>query len=186
VRQAQRVWEAKNRDSVLELKRQRYARMTPKPFTCSRCGWSGQIRNYLCPECNKERGGQRIRVQREAVREHNRQYYEQNKDAIVKRVRRYEQTACQTDEYKALKKAKRDWKKAGDVTWQELREIYLRDGGACVYCGTPVSVVTRPASAVGFDHVIPYSKGGQHTADNLVTCCVPCNSRKHNSLLDEE
>jgi 5-methylcytosine-specific restriction endonuclease McrA len=138
----------------------------------------------MCPECNKERGGQRFRIKREEYQEKSRQYYEQNKDTIVTRVRKREQAECQTDDYKALKQAKRDWKKAGDVTWQELREIYLRDGGACVYCGAPVSVCTRPADARGFDHVIPYSKGGQHTASNLVTCCVPCNSRKHAALLD--
>jgi 5-methylcytosine-specific restriction endonuclease McrA len=186
VRLARREWEAKNAESLNAWRRNRYKGLEPAPYTCPRCGWSGEAKNYLCPECNKERSGQRFRVKREAYREHARQYYEQNKDAIVTRVRQREQAECQTDDYKAMKKAKRDWLKAGDVTWHELREIYLRDGGACVYCGTPVSVVTRPASAVGFDHVIPYSKGGQHTADNLVTCCVPCNSRKHNSLLDEE
>jgi 5-methylcytosine-specific restriction endonuclease McrA len=115
----------------------------------------------------------------------DRKYYEQNKDTIKMRVRAREHAICGTEDYKAKKKAKRVWMKAGDVTWQELRGIYLRDGGACIYCGAPVSVNTRASDAIGFDHVIPFSKGGQHTASNLVTCCQPCNSRKSAALLEE-
>lgn len=185
VRLARREWEAKNAESLNAWRRNRYKGLEPAPYTCPRCGWSGQAKNYMCPECNKERAGHRFRVKREEYQETMRQYYVKNKDAIVKRVRAREHAIYLTDEYKAMKKAKRDWLKAGDVTWQQLREVYLRDGGACVYCGAPVSVRTRPAGPVGFDHVVPFSKGGHNTASNLVTCCQPCNSRKSASLLEE-
>jgi len=185
VRQQRREWEAKNRETLNAYRRKRYLGVEPKAYTCPRCGWSGLAKNYMCPECTNERNGQRFLIKRELAREEKRQYYEKNKDAIGTRVRTREHAICQTDDYKARQQAKRDWKKAGDVTWQELREIYLRDGGACVYCGAPVSVVTRPGDSRGFDHVIPRTKGGQHTASNLVTCCVPCNSQKNASLLEE-
>ena len=35
-----------------------------------------------------------------------------------------------------------------------------------------------------FDHVIPFSKGGATTADNLKLCCRNCNRKKSNSLKD--
>jgi 5-methylcytosine-specific restriction endonuclease McrA len=80
--------------------------------------------------------------------------------------------------------ARTAWQRAGDVTWQQLREIYLRDGGACVYCGAPVRGVMDPINGRGFDHVIPRVKGGRHTASNLVVCCHACNAKKSIYLID--
>ncbi|OLP15769.1 HNH endonuclease [Leptolyngbya sp. 'hensonii'] len=57
------------------------------------------------------------------------------------------------------------------------REVLRRDGHACQYCGS-----TRKLT---LDHVIPKSKGGPHTWDNVVTACEPCNLKKGNQLLHE-
>jgi 5-methylcytosine-specific restriction endonuclease McrA len=51
------------------------------------------------------------------------------------------------------------------------RAVFVRDEYTCQYCG-------RPAENV--DHVVPRSKGGSHTWDNVVAACKPCNSRKEN------
>jgi 5-methylcytosine-specific restriction endonuclease McrA len=51
------------------------------------------------------------------------------------------------------------------------RAVFIRDNFECQYCG-------RPAENV--DHVVPKSKGGPHTWDNVVAACRPCNSRKEN------
>jgi 5-methylcytosine-specific restriction endonuclease McrA len=51
------------------------------------------------------------------------------------------------------------------------RAVLVRDNFECQYCG-------RPAENV--DHVIPKSRGGLHTWDNVVAACRPCNSRKEN------
>lgn len=56
------------------------------------------------------------------------------------------------------------------------RTIFARDGGRCQYCG---------AAAESLDHVIPRSKGGPHTWENVVAACRRCNSRKEDRLLDE-
>ena len=55
--------------------------------------------------------------------------------------------------------------------------IYARDGHACVYCGA--------ADRLSLDHVIPRSKGGEDTPENLVTACQPCNSSKGDRDLTE-
>lgn len=81
--------------------------------------------------------------------------------------------------------ARREWIRQGDVTWHQLREIYLRDGGACVYCGDAVKTSFNESWPAGFDHVIPFVKGGRHTAENLVTCCRRCNARKNDTFLEE-
>jgi 5-methylcytosine-specific restriction endonuclease McrA len=68
--------------------------------------------------------------------------------------------------------------KSGDVTTRELRDIYDRDNGCCIYCGSPVKARFNPLNPIGFDHRIPFSKGGRHTKDNIDVCCWPCNHKK--------
>jgi 5-methylcytosine-specific restriction endonuclease McrA len=51
------------------------------------------------------------------------------------------------------------------------RAVFVRDDYECQYCG-------RPAENV--DHVVPKSRGGAHTWDNVVAACRPCNSKKEN------
>lgn len=57
--------------------------------------------------------------------------------------------------------------------------IYRRDNYECVYCGD------NNKKTLTLDHVIPQSKGGKDTWDNLVTACRKCNSEKSNLTLEE-
>jgi 5-methylcytosine-specific restriction endonuclease McrA len=56
--------------------------------------------------------------------------------------------------------------------------ILLRDEETCQYCGKHMRELT-------LDHVIPRSRGGQSTWENLVACCRACNARKGNRLPKE-
>ncbi|MEM6394233.1 MAG: HNH endonuclease [Planctomycetota bacterium] len=53
------------------------------------------------------------------------------------------------------------------------RNIFARDRNQCQYCGQYF-----PTSELSLDHVIPRSQGGGASWDNLVCCCVACNSKK--------
>ena len=50
-------------------------------------------------------------------------------------------------------------------------EIFNRDQYTCQYCGNESRHLT-------LDHVVPRYRGGQHTWENVVSACVPCNRRK--------
>jgi 5-methylcytosine-specific restriction endonuclease McrA len=53
------------------------------------------------------------------------------------------------------------------------RGVLARDGYACQYCGG------QPGKhALTVDHVIPRSRGGTKSWENLVAACGPCNRRK--------
>ena len=56
------------------------------------------------------------------------------------------------------------------------RAVFARDDHSCQYCNRP---------AENLDHVIPRSRGGEHSWENVVAACRPCNSRKENRLLHE-
>lgn len=58
--------------------------------------------------------------------------------------------------------------------------IYLRDQNRCQYCGKKFS-----ASELSLDHVIPISRRGKSTWENVVCACLPCNVKKGNKLLSE-
>lgn len=56
------------------------------------------------------------------------------------------------------------------------RSVFARDGHRCQYCG---------AQAENIDHVLPRSRGGTHTWENVVAACRRCNSAKEDHLLED-
>lgn len=55
--------------------------------------------------------------------------------------------------------------------------IYKRDQFSCGYCGSKQSLT--------IDHIIPRSRGGEDTWENLVTSCSRCNTKKGNKTPKE-
>src|SRR6202035_5383832 len=54
------------------------------------------------------------------------------------------------------------------------RAVFARDDWTCQYCGA--------RSNLTVDHVIPRSKGGSSSWENIVASCAPCNRRRANAL----
>ena len=52
------------------------------------------------------------------------------------------------------------------------RNIFVRDGYKCMYCGTTAKI------KLTIDHVIPQAQGGKSNFDNCVAACRPCNHKK--------
>lgn len=59
------------------------------------------------------------------------------------------------------------YKEVADAVWN-------RDGGKCVYCGSTENL--------HFDHIIPFSKGGDTSIENLQLLCRKCNLEKSNKI----
>ena len=53
------------------------------------------------------------------------------------------------------------------------RNLFARDGNRCQYCGHGF-----PTSELSLDHVVPKSRGGDTSWENIVCACVSCNVRK--------
>lgn len=56
------------------------------------------------------------------------------------------------------------------------RAVFVRDHHQCQYCGHPAENV---------DHIIPRSRGGTHTWQNVVAACKRCNTHKEDRLPHE-
>lgn len=60
---------------------------------------------------------------------------------------------------------------AEKITPKDWYGIVAMYQGCCYYCGTKTKMT--------MEHMIPLSKGGSHSKDNIVPACMPCNRKKH-------
>src|ERR1700686_5011965 len=60
------------------------------------------------------------------------------------------------------------------------KNILLRDRNTCQFCG-----LVFPATELTLDHVVPRSRGGRSSWENLVACCYQCNNRKGDRTPEE-
>ncbi len=60
------------------------------------------------------------------------------------------------------------------------KNILMRDRYTCQYCQR-----TLPSAELTLDHVLPRSRHGETTWENLVACCHPCNNRKGSRTPEE-
>jgi 5-methylcytosine-specific restriction endonuclease McrA len=60
------------------------------------------------------------------------------------------------------------------------KNILMRDRYTCQYCYR-----TLPSAELTLDHVIPRSRAGDSSWENLVACCHHCNNRKGSRTPDE-
>ena len=62
------------------------------------------------------------------------------------------------------------------------RNLFHRDGHRCQYCGCGGGPPGGGAGGVSLsiDHVMPRSRGGAHSWDNVTTACLRCNVNKGN------
>lgn len=65
-----------------------------------------------------------------------------------------------------------DERRRRSLTKEAREAVWERDEGKCVECGSKENL--------HYDHIIPFSKGGANTADNLQLLCAPCNLSKGN------
>ena len=63
----------------------------------------------------------------------------------------------------------------GEIPQHVKNAVHLRDGGRCVQCGDS-------GKYLEYDHIIPRSKGGPNTVENVQLLCRSCNQRKGNRM----
>lgn len=65
------------------------------------------------------------------------------------------------------------------IRWSRAN-LYARDDFSCCYCGHK-----HGFSGLTYDHVLPRSRGGRTTWNNIVTACKPCNKQKGSRTPEE-
>ena len=65
-------------------------------------------------------------------------------------------------------------------TKSDRKRIYLNDQGRCYLCGDKIDFENMTV-----DHVIPLSRNGMNTKENMRCCCIQCNQMKNNLMPGE-
>jgi 5-methylcytosine-specific restriction endonuclease McrA len=123
----------------------------------------------------------------ETIRAQKRAYHQANREAILARQqarhlakkeedRAYKRAYAATNPdiinvSAARHRARKVNAPINDLTAAQWREIKEHYGHRCVYCG-------RKMQRLSQDHITPLSKGGSHTASNVVPACQLCNCLK--------
>lgn len=142
---------------------------------------------------NKEYYKKYSEEHKEERREYSRNHYQENKEEKLEYSRiHYQENKEHYREYfvtyrlenpeaKRLIEQRRRARKAQlphDLVEEEWYEILEYFNNECAYCGDSESGLEQ-------EHVIPVSKGGGYTADNIIPACKSCNSSKNARDLEE-
>jgi len=60
------------------------------------------------------------------------------------------------------------------ISQEVKREVWRRDMGRCIECSSK--------EKLEFDHIIPFSKGGNNTVRNIQLLCEDCNRKKSKNI----
>jgi 5-methylcytosine-specific restriction endonuclease McrA len=148
-------------------------------YKCKKCGWAGKVNGRKrCLACYRKR----VKEWREKNPE-KRKLQKQRYDAKFRKERPEEYRSKRRKYYlpktaARVYRIRKEWLLSGDVKKEDLKKIFLNHEGKCAYCGKKVIPRFSPKDPRGFDHVISRSKGGKHTASNIVVCCWKCNMLK--------
>jgi 5-methylcytosine-specific restriction endonuclease McrA len=71
----------------------------------------------------------------------------------------------------------------GTYTLKELNDLFEKQEGFCFYCGELLYVSFD--REVHVDHMIPLSRGGSNSIENIVLSCATCNLEKNTKTSDE-
>lgn len=91
-------------------------------------------------------------------------------------------------EYFAVKSRNRrasEFDAEGTHTVADIEAQFKRQKGKCYYCGCRMTKKPYLPNSATVDHVVPLTRGGRNSPDNLVIACQTCNLKKHNKLPHE-
>lgn len=82
---------------------------------------------------------------------------------------------------------------SNNITANKRARILMRDKGMCWYCGQYLDMsdsinwrrVREHKNAAVIDHVVPLSRGGDSSDENLVASCWRCNNEKKSKSVEE-
>lgn len=156
---------AANRDFRLKQVKQRYEKLRPLILQQKRVEYAANPGKFLaierrCKAANYARYCERAK-----------QYQKARRDSDPEAFREYHRNAL-------LKR--RALERQAFIEFVDARAVFTANHGICGICRTPID----PASRWHLDHVIPLSKGGVHSYDNVQIAHAHCNLAKASKLPD--
>ena len=126
------------------------------------------------------------------IKERNKQYFQEHKENLEEYLTQWRKKNNYCSLWKRTEKGRANNQRSNSkrrarlreiintLTSEEWLDILTQHNFKCAYCGKELINsfdTTR-------DHIIPISKGGNNTKENIVPSCRSCNSKKYNKILE--
>ena len=165
---------SKNREAINKRRRSSRA-ANPKPF---------REKDRLYNITNHDKKLEKDRLYREENREKLRIAYrlfheEHKEERNAKASLRHAENPEPKRFAASLRKKRIKNATINDLTLAQWKEIKAAYGHRCMYCPPTCWRCRDKKHKLTMDHIIPLSKGGNHTASNIVPACHSCNSKKY-------
>lgn len=137
-------------------------------------------RRAQMPEVYQEYERRRRKTKRyqERTRRYNYEYYRKNREHLKAYARRYRRADRERQRVYMERKRARKAGAPGEISPDEWQQLLEQHNHSCAYCGiTDVDLE--------MDHVVPLSRGGHNSADNIVPACANCNRSKKAMTAEE-
>lgn len=168
-REYDRAYRAANKPAIAEQRRAKYAANVEAERARSR-EWAA---------ANREKKAEADRAYREAnkerIRARDRAYYAANKD----RAKEYRRKNADRIRLHVRRRRALQGNAEGSHTDRDVKRQHSAQKGRCYWCGKKVGKVYH------VDHIVPLSRGGSDSPENLVIACPHCNVSKRNRLPHE-
>lgn len=135
-----------------------------------------------CKACSIKRVKGYYHADKDRAYQRNYNRYWNNKNSEQKRFKDWAKTTQGKFTIKIQIQKRRRYAKSveNSLTKDEWFEILKAQNYTCLGCNKKFNSSFRPA----IDHIMPLSKGGGLTKDNVQALCKSCNSRKGNKTID--
>ena len=161
-------------------------------MTCPRCGSDERYKNGRCSPCTRQSNQNWKQNNRERHRAGSLRWQRENPDARRKLARDYGRR-----NRKKVAAIGRAWRKSNPdrhIAHQHQRKARIISVGGtysrqewldlCTACAQRCLCCGRSDLPLTVDHVIPVSKGGSNSIDNIQPLCGRCNSAKGTQIID--
>lgn len=170
---------------------------SPRPW-CKECSKKyDRIQYQKNKEQKKEKSKQNYKKNKEERKEYYKKYYKdhkqekkersklyyiKNKDTILEKTTKYGKTEkgkliyANKNHNRRIQKQKTE--RYNRITLDQWKKIIESQNNKCAHCGCKFIDEIKPT----MDHILPLSKGGEHTSANIQALCQSCNSSKCNSI----
>ncbi len=126
----------------------------------------------LNPEPSRVRAKEWAELNPDRALELKQAHYAANKEAIKQRVREWNAANPEATRARGRNYRARLFDAEGSHTAADIKALYAKQGGLCVYCDVPLGTKYH------VDHIQPLSRGGSNWPANLQLTCRQCNNHK--------
>lgn len=137
-----------------------------------------------CLKIDRNLNREKIKGYYRRTRDHStqkaREHYAQNREQCIERVKKYHRTPQGKLVESRASHRRRSLSEHVDcsLTLEQWNKIIFMQDNLCATCGKKFSSKCKPTK----DHIIPLSKGGGLTFENIQALCASCNSRKNDKI----